>query len=154
LNVPTAIQYMNIRFKNPSLVSTITTNRSSNFYFPDWPMNEYFTSSMMIRVHTKIIGSYTIGSSRQIETAWLNVLKERDDFTFDDSVYDIGTCAKVSMDGNDVIYTTQLNRRYFTKICPIVRVGISRDVAQGTLNPITFEGIEITYSDTYTNNPC
>ena len=151
---PTPVQYMNIRFKNPSRVSTITTTRSSNFYFPDWPMNEYFTSSMMIRVHAKVLGSYNEGPNRQIETAWVNVLKERDDFTFDDTVYDTGTCAKVAMDGNDVIYTAQINRRYFTKICPVLRVGISRDAGLASLNPITFDGIQVTYSDTYTNNPC
>ncbi len=151
---PQAIQYLNIRFKNPSLVSTITTTRSSNAYFPDWPMNEYFTSSMMIRVHAKVLGSYNEGPNRQIETAWVNVLKERDDFTFDDTVYDIGTCAKVAMDGNDVIYTAQINRRYFTKICPVIRVGISRDAGLASAKPITFDGIQVTYSDTYTNNPC
>ncbi len=97
----------------------------------------------MVRMHAKVLGSYAVGTSKTTETAWLNALKERADYAYDDSIYDLGTCVQAVIDGADVVYTTQFNRRFFTKICPIIRIGIHRD------NPVTFEGIQVTYSDTY-----
>jgi hypothetical protein len=153
-STPTPFQYLHIRVKNPSIVSTITNVRSSNACFPDSPMNEYYTSSMMVRMHAKILGSYNVGANQSTETAWFNALKERSAYNYDDNVYDLGACVQSVMDGNDIVYTTQFNRRFFTKICPVVRIGISRDASANKTYPITFDGIQVSYSDTYASGPC
>ena len=73
--------------------------------------------------------------------------------SFDDSVYDVGGCATVSTSGADVYYKVQFDRRYFTSIYPIVRVGISRDGSAEVLPPgseylpITFDGLNVNISD-------
>jgi hypothetical protein len=117
-------------------------------------MNQYYTSSLMVRLHVKVLGSYSVGPSKSLETGWLNALKERDDYAYDDSQYDLGACIQSVMDGGDVIYTSQFNRRFFTKICPIVRVGISRDGAAAKSRPITFDSVQVTYSDSFVAAPC
>jgi hypothetical protein len=138
----TPISYMNVRLHNPSLVSSITTTYTSNAFFPRYPVSQYMLNSTMTRMHAKLFGAYNVGISTATETAWMNGFKELDDVQLVDSVYDTAACADVTMDGNDVIYKTQFEQRYYTKIAAAVRIGISRDAPN-----LTFDAISVTFDN-------
>lgn len=150
---PTSYQFINIRVRNPSAVSTITNSRDYNYAFPNQPVIDSNMPYAKVRMHVKILGAYNSGVYIPLETAWINCFKEIDYGSFDDSVYDTGGCAVVSTSGADVYYKVQFDRRYFTSIYPIVRVGISRDGSAEVLPPgseympITFDGLNVNISD-------
>lgn len=150
---PIGYQFVNIRVRNPSAISTITAGRTYNFAFPDQPVPDYNMEFSKVRMHLKILGAYTAGVYTEIETAWINCLKQIDYGIFDDEVYDIGGCVAVSTAGADVWYKVQMGRRFFTSIYPIVRVGISRDGSAQQLPagsefvPISFENLNVSISD-------
>jgi hypothetical protein len=148
---PTPLQYMMIAIHNPSYISTITESRTNNF-FPNCPVQPYLLSSMRVHIHAKVIGNYDVGSIETVESAWLNCFKQIDETQFDDSVYDIGACSAVYVPpiGSNAgyMYTyVQMNRRFYTKIGALIRVGISYDGSIYCGDPITFDGVSVSFSD-------
>ena len=73
-----------------------------------------------------------------------------DMFGFSDADFDAGACIAVSATSSNVSYKVMFNRRFYTKVVALVRVGIARDgsVLSGSDYPITFNGIRTTISDT------
>jgi hypothetical protein len=148
---PTPLQYMMIAIHNPTFISSITNNRATNFY-PNNPVQTYLISSMRIHLHAKVIGNYDVGGIESVETAWLNCFKQVDEMTFDDSVYDVGACSAIYAPNNGsnagYMYTyVQMNRRFYTKIGALIRVGISYDASIYSADPITFDGVSVSFSD-------
>jgi hypothetical protein len=106
---------------------------------------------MKVRMHYKLIGTYNLGLTYPIETAWVNCLKQVDFYNFDDQVYDAGASSGVSTLGNgnqgDIEYKMVLNRRYYNKTMVLVRVGIAQDAAQYSGRPITFQSLQVRLTD-------
>lgn len=145
---PTPYSYVNVRVKQPSLLSTIQSVRTVNDWWPDTVTNQMLVSSMKVRMHYKLLGTYNLGVTYPIETAWVNCFKQVDFYNFDDQVYDAGATVAVSVLGSgDVEYKMLLNRRYYLKTMCLVRVGISQDGAQYSGQPITFAGLGVRLSD-------
>lgn len=150
---PQPFQYITIRVNNPSAISTIDTSRTYNFNFP----NDQITASNLqyskVRMHMKVLGAFVESHYSTIETAWINCFKPFDYNTYDDGTFDVGGCVSVRTSSSDVFYKVQINRRDYTKLCPIIRIGIARDgsaenIPEGTeYLPISFESVEISASD-------
>ena len=148
LTVPTPYSYLYVRVNTPSLLSSIQMTRTENNWWPNTLTNELLVSSMKVRMHTKLTGTYNAGTTRSFETAWLNALKQVDLYAYDDSIYDIGSVYGVStLSGGDVEYQVQINRRSYLKVMALVRVGIALDASQYSGTPITFTGIQVRMSD-------
>jgi hypothetical protein len=148
---PTPFQYMMIAIHNPNYISTITAARANNF-FPASPVVPYLISSMRVHLHAKVIGEYCTGAMQTVETAWVNGFKQIDELTFDDSTYDVGGCSAVyvpSIGSNaGYMYTyIHFNRRFYTKIGAVVRLGISYDGSIYSGDPLTFDAVSISFSD-------
>jgi hypothetical protein len=152
-NTPAPYQFVNICVRNPSAVSTITNSRTFNYAFPNGPLPDSNVQYSKVRMHMKVIGAYNEGIYMPLETAWINCFKTIDYGSFADDTYDVGGCAFVSTSGADVWYKVQMDRRYFTSVFPLVRIGISRDGSAANLPagsayiPIAFDGIRIELSD-------
>lgn len=147
----TPLQYMMVAIHNPNYISTIGMNRAENF-FPANPVVPYLVSSMRVHIHAKVIGEYDVGTLQTVETAWVNCFKQIDELTFNDSVYDVGGCSAVyapTIGSNaGYMYTyVHFNRRFYTKIGAVVRVGISYDASIYSGDPITFDGVSVSFSD-------
>jgi hypothetical protein len=152
-NSPQAYQYLTVRVKNVSALSTITNSRDYNYAFPDEPIPDTYLPYSKVRMHAKLLGNMNNGFNTDFETAWINCFKPIDYNVFDDNIFDVGGLVYVSTSGADVYYKVQFARRFYTSIYPIVRVGISRDGSAEELPggsaylPITFESITATVSD-------
>lgn len=146
--VPTAIQYVYVKIKNPSYLGTVQDDRTSNTFFPNDLVAPYYISSMKVRMHVKVFGLYNAGTEFQSESSWVNGFTAIDETTFDDSVYNVAACHGASMMGSDIEYKVQINRRLYTKLCPIVRIGISQDGSEYSGDPITFDAVQVRFSDT------
>jgi len=144
---PTPYSHVYVRVNQPSLLSTIQSTRDENNWWPDTLTNQMLVSSMKVRMHYKLLGTYNLGLTYPIETAWVNCLKQVDFYNFDDQIYDAGATSAVSRIGGDVEYKMELNRRYYLKTMLLVRVGISQDGAQYSGQPITFAGLQARLSD-------
>jgi hypothetical protein len=126
----------------------IQSNRSLNDYWPNTLTNYLLTSSMKVRMHAKILGTFNIGLTQTFETAWVNGLKQVDFYNYDDGVYDNGATYGVStLGGGDIEYKLLINRRYYQKTMTFVQVGIAQDGSQYSGTPITFQGIQVRLSD-------
>jgi hypothetical protein len=148
---PTPLQYMMVAIHNPSYISTITATRDNNF-FPTVPVVPYLVSSMRVHVHAKVVGEYDVGTLQTVETAWVNCFKQIDELTFNDSTYDVGGCSAVHAPsiGSNAGYMyayVHFNRRFYTKIGAIVRVGISYDASVYSGDPLTFDAVSVSFSD-------
>jgi hypothetical protein len=148
---PTPLQYMMVAIHNPSFVSSITTNRANNF-FPRNPVVSQLVSSMRVHVHAKVIGEYDVGTLQTVETAWVNCFKQIDELTFNDATYDVGGCSAIYVPtiGSNAGYMyayVHFNRRFYTKIGALVRVGISYDASLYSGDPLTFDAVSVSFSD-------
>jgi hypothetical protein len=145
---PTPYNYLYVRVNNPSAGGTIQSNRSVNNYWPNTMTNYLLASSMKVRMHAKLLGTYNIGLTQTFETAWVNALKQVDFYNYNDTVYDSGATYAVStLGGGDIEYKVLINRRYYQKTTAIVQIGISQDGSQYSGAPITFQGIQVRLSD-------
>jgi len=144
---PTPIRYVYVTIKNPSLVSTIQDVRANNTCFPADLVPAYFISSMKVRMHVKALGVYNAGVELLSESSWVNGFTAVDEITFNDEIFDIPACHGASTIGSDIQYKVQINRRLYTKLCPIVRIGISQDGSAYSGEPITFDAVHISLSD-------
>jgi hypothetical protein len=105
-------------------------------------------------MHARLLGTMNTGFNTNFESGWINCFKPVDYNVFDDSIFDVGGLLYVSTSGADVYYKVQFQRRFYTSIYPIVRIGISRDgsaedlPASSDYMPITFDSITATVSDT------
>jgi hypothetical protein len=150
---PTGYQYVNIRVRNPSAISTITNSRTYNYAFPGLPVPDSNIQYSKVRMHMKVIGAAILGVYTPVETAWINCFKTIDYGGFNDSVFDVGGCVAVSTSGADVYYKVQMERRYYTSVYPLIRIGISRDGSAAALPPgedylpISFDGINVSVTD-------
>jgi hypothetical protein len=108
---------------------------------------------MNVRIHAKYFGAYDVGSYQTMESEWINGLKQCDQSIFNDQTFDIGGSYYASTIGNDIIYSIQMNRRFYTKVGYIIRVGISRQASYATVstNAITFDGIRTWLTDDIIN---
>ncbi len=147
--VPTAVQYVYVTIKNPSALGTVQDDRTSNTFFPNDLVPPYYISSMKARMHVKVFGVYNAGTDFQSESSWVNGFTAIDEITFDDSVYNMPACHGASTigAGADIEYKVQINRRLYTKLCPIVRIGISQDGSEYSDDPITFDAVQVRFSD-------
>lgn len=146
-SIPTPLQFINVRIKNPNLVSTIGCAEPNNAWFPDAPQPTGCMQSMLVRLHIKVFGIYNTGTYQRIETAWLNGFKQIDEFVYDDQIFDIGAGQAATRIVNDIEYKIQINRRYYTKLCYIVRIGIGQAGSIYSGDPVTFDAIEAYPSD-------
>ena len=146
--VPTAIQYVYVTVKNPSDLGTVQDDRALNTFFPNDLVAPYYISSMKVRMHVKVFGLYYAGTYYQSESSWVNGFTAIDEITFDDSVYNVAACHGASTIGADIEYKVQINRRLYTKVCPIVRIGISQDGSEYSGEPITFDAVKVRFIDT------
>jgi hypothetical protein len=144
---PESYLYLNIRMRGVSGTGVIGNDRSVNNYFPSEPVLGTLSRFAKVRIHTKLVGVNITETYQTFETAWLNCTKQADPFTYSDDVYDIGACVDVSVDGPDVVYKIQINRRFYQKICAFVRIGIAQDGSQYSGSPITFTDITVSPSD-------
>jgi len=145
---PTPYQYVNVRIITPNNVSTITEFRDDNNFFPDVSVMESLVSSMKVRMHVKIFGSYDTGMPETIESAWVNGFKLINEYIYDDSIYDIGGSRTVTQIGPDAEYKIQINRRFYNQVATIVRIGIARDASPASpYDPITFTAVQSYLSD-------
>ena len=99
-------------------------------------------------MHVKVFGLYNAGTDFQSESSWVNGFTAIDETTFDDSVYNTPACHGASTIGADIEYKVQINRRLYTKLCPIVRIGISQDGSEYSGDPITFDAVQVRFGDT------
>jgi hypothetical protein len=148
---PTPIQYMMVAIHNPNFISSITMNRANNF-FPRSPVVPQLVSSMRVHVHAKVIGEYDVGTIQTVETAWVNCFKQIDELTFNDTTYDVGGCSAMYVPtiGSNAGYMyayVHFNRRFYTKIGALVRVGISYDASIYSGDPLTFDAVSVSFSD-------
>jgi len=146
---PTPYRYAYIKFNNPSLVSSIVSlrNFSTNNCFPNFAVNNILVSSMKVRLHAKFLGNYYTGIQNKLETAWVNGFKEIDPYNFDDSEYDVGAAMSANVTSNAVEYKVVFNRRYYTHLMSLVRVGIAQDASIYSGQPISFQNIQVRLSD-------
>ena len=147
---PTSIQYVYITIKNPSRIGTVQEDRALNTFFPNDRVNPYYISSMKVRMHVKVFGLYRAwNTDYQHESSWMNGFTEVGDTTFQDSNYDEWACHGASTigAGTDIEYKVQINQRLYTKLCPIVRIGISQDGSAYSDDPITFDAVQVRFSD-------
>jgi len=145
---PVPYQYAYIRIVNPSLVSSITDTISKNKFWPDFAVPSYYVENLNVRLHLKTLGSHNCGMNEPFESAWINGLKSVNECMFDDTMFDEGACIRADISGNAVTYKVQLRRRYYTKLCAIVRVGLTQKASIYCGNPVTFDAVNISYSDT------
>lgn len=146
---PTPYQFVNVRIITPNNVSTITEVRDDNNYFPDVPVQETLVSSMKVRMHLKIFGAYDNGMYETIESSWINGFKLINEYIYDDSIYDVGGALTVTHIGPDAEYKVRINRRFYTQVATIVRIGIARDASPASpYDPITFTAVQTSLSDT------
>ena len=148
-DAPTALRNLYVRVNGPSLISSISTARSYNNWWPDSVVPESLVSSLKLRMHVKLLGTYYTGTYNTVETAWLNGFKEIDQITFDDGTYDAGAVVYGSTLGatSTLEYKLAFNRRFYTKLMALVRVGIASDAGIPTNEPITFESLNVRFSD-------
>ena len=144
---PTPIQYVYVKIKNPSEIGIVQDDRASNTFFPSDLVAPYYISSMKVRMHVKVFGLYNAGIDFQAESSWVNGFTAVDESSFDDSIYNTAACHGTSTMGADIEYKVQINRRMYTKLCPIVRIGISQDGSAYSGDPITFDAIQVRLSD-------
>jgi len=141
-NPPELYGYININVHTPSLVSTIISDRTENNWWPDTTVSPNLTSSMKVRMHAKLVGTYELGTYETFETSWLNCMKQLNFYSFDDSVFDTGAAIDVIPEISSVLYKAQISRRLYTKVMAFVRIGISQDGSQYSGFPITFTGLD------------
>jgi hypothetical protein len=142
-NPPQLYAYLNVQVKMPSIVSTIQSDRTLNNWWPNTTVSPNLTSSMKVRMHARLVGTFNVGTDQFFDTAWLNCMKQLDFYNFDDDVFDTGAAIDVSTLGTgDVLYKSQFSRRLYTKVSAFIRVGISQDGSQYSGFPITFEGLQ------------
>ena len=98
-------------------------------------------------MHVKALGVYNAGVELLSESSWVNGFTAVDEITFNDEIFDIPACHGASTIGSDIRYKVQINRRLYTKLCPIVRIGISQDGSAYSGEPITFDAVHISLSD-------
>ena len=140
-NPPELYGYINIQVNAPSLISSIGNDRTENNWWPDSTVSPNLTSSMKVRMHAKLVGTYDLASYETFETAWLNCMKQLDFYNFDDAVFDTGAAIDVTPSGSNIIYKAQVSRRLYTKVMAFVRIGIAQDGSQYSGFPITFQGL-------------
>ena len=142
-NPPELYGYININVHTPSLVSTISSDRTENNWWPDTTVSPNLTSSMKVRMHAKLVGTYELGTYETFETSWLNCMKQLNFYSFDDAVFDTGAAIDVTPGSSNVLYKAQISRRLYTKVMAFVRIGISQDGSQYSGFPITFTGLDV-----------
>jgi hypothetical protein len=136
-------RYLYVRIKSPNP----SPSADSNALWPCDPIPPQRMNTLQWRMHAKLIGVYDAGDMFTYESAWVNCLKQLDARDFRDSVYDIGAGLARDVSGGDIIYKVQFNRRYYTKLMVLVRVGISRNAGRESSAPIRFAGCVATMSD-------
>ena len=144
---PTALQRITITLNTPSAVSTITGTRADNNFFPDSPVSPSIVGAAKCRMHVKLLGVHNPATYEPFETGWINAFKECENDSFDDGVYDIGGAVSVTSNTSNVSYKAQINRRFYTNILALVRVGISQDGSIYGGEPLTFTGLTINLTD-------
>jgi hypothetical protein len=148
LPAPTACQYMYVRLVAPSAVSTIGATRADNNWFPDAAVPSSRMAAMKARMHVKILGIHNPGTYDPFETAWINCWKAQELLTYDDGVYDAGAGAGATvLPGGDVEYRVQVNRRFYSRVYTLVRIGLAQDASIYSDAPLQFGGIQVRYSD-------
>jgi len=146
-NPPQLYGYINIQVNAPSLISSIGSDRTENNWWPDSTVSPTLTSSMKVRMHAKLVGTYDLATYETFGTAWLNCMKQLDFYNFDDSVFDTGAAIDVIPDGSNVVYKAQIGRRLYTKVMAFVRIGIAQDASQYSGFPITFQGLNVSLTN-------
>jgi hypothetical protein len=148
LAAATPYNYLYIRINSPSAGGAIQSDRTLNDYWPNSLTNQLLVSSMKVRMHAKLLGTFNAGLTYPFETAWVNALKQVDFYNYDDGTYDMGATYSVNtLSGGDIEYKVLINRRYYQKTMTLVRVGIAQDASQYSGAPITFAGIQVRLSD-------
>jgi hypothetical protein len=142
-------QYLYVTINTPSALGGITTTRSSNNYWPNSIVAGPNLQYMKVRMHAQLYYSYTSGTNQSNVTQWVNGFKPVPALGYDDSVFDMGGGVAVSTlgGGTAVQYKMQFGSRFYNNVIAVVRLGIAQDASIGTATPITFQSVNIGFSN-------
>jgi len=141
-------QYLYVTLTAPSALGGITTTRSTNNYWPNSIVAGPNLQYMKVRMHSQLYYSYTSGTNQSNVTQWINGFKPVPALGYDDSVFDMGGGVAVStLGGGSVQYKMQFGSRFYNNVIAVVRVGIAQDASIGTATPITFQSVNIGFSN-------
>jgi len=144
-------QFLYVTVNAPSALGGIQSlDRDSNSFWPNsLVVAPVLMSSMKVRLHAQLYYSFTSGTLQSNTTQWVNGFKPSPPFGFNDSVFDTGGGIAVSTlnAGTAVQYKIQFNSRIYNNIIALVRVGIAKDASISNASPITFQSINIAFSN-------
>lgn len=144
-------EFIKITLNNASAVGTIVTNdpsvilRSGNDYFPDGPVASNYIQYMKCRMHVRLLGSHNPDTYATFTTGWIDCWKNVEQATFDDNIFGIGGAVSAQINGQNITYTVQINKRAYTKILALVRIGIARDGSIYGGSPLMFDSVGVSY---------
>ena len=148
--VPTAQQYVKITLQGIQVGET-TTTREDNNVFPNAPVIADNIQYMKTRMHVKLIGIHNPLTNEPFETGWINCWKIKLNQIFDDTIYDVGGAVAVNHTPSGWEYTVQINRRFYTNVLVLVRIGIAQDgsLYSGSLTgqQLSFTSVSVNLSD-------
>jgi hypothetical protein len=142
-------QFLYVTLNTPSALGGITTTRATNNFFPNSIVAGPNLQYMKVRMHAQLYYSYTSGTDQSNVTAWVNGYKPVPALGYDDSVFDMGGGVAVSTlsGGTGVQYKMQFGSRFYNNVIAVVRLGIAQDASAGTASPITFQSVNIGFSN-------
>jgi hypothetical protein len=138
------LEYLKVRIVKPGRFGSMTSENDDTNYFPSMPLSN--VANTVVRLHVKLVSAYKQETWETGESSWINGFKAIDYSQFDERVFDIGGCVAVDKAGPDIVYTVQYNKRKYTKICAIVRIGISVNAAlHHSEGCLSFDAIQATF---------
>jgi len=141
-------QFLYVTINAPSALGGITTTRSSNNYWPNSIVAGPNLQYMKVRMHAQLYYSFTSGTDQSNITQWVNGFKPVPALGYDDSIFDMGGGVSVSTLGSgSVQYKMQFGSRFYNNVIAVVRVGIAKDAAVGVASTITFQSVNIGFSN-------
>jgi len=142
-------QFLYVTLNTPSALGGITTTRSTNNFFPNSIVAGPNLQYMKVRMHAQLYYSFTSGTNQSGVSQWVNGFKPVPALGYDDSIFDMGGGVAVSTlgGGTAVQYKMQFGSRFYNNVIAVVRVGIAQDASVGTASPITFQSVNIGFSN-------
>jgi hypothetical protein len=142
-------QFLYVTLNTPSALGGITTTRATNNYWPNSIVAGPNLQYMKVRMHAQLYYSFTSGTNQSNVTQWVNGFKPVPALGYDDSIFDMGGGVSVSTlsGGTGVQYKMQFGSRFYNNVIAVVRLGIAKDASIVTSGPITFQSVNIGFSN-------